>query len=97
MIRRKLPLAIVFSSLVLLVAAAQPAAAFPFGPEQPGRGLWAEAREWVDGFLRTIGLGATERDDSKAIFSNVGSILDPDGTPSAAHNGAGNVPVNETH
>ncbi len=97
MIRRKLPLALVFTSLVLLLAAAQPAAALPFGPEQPGRGLWAEAREWVDGIFRTIGLGATERNQPTAIFSNVGSILDPDGTPNAGQTGAGNLPVNETH
>ncbi|HEV7667469.1 MAG TPA: hypothetical protein VGS22_03015 [Thermoanaerobaculia bacterium] len=99
MIRRKLPQILVFSILVLVVlAAAQPAAAISsFGPAQTDRDLWAEARELFGGILRALGLGTPESDRPSLVLANVGSILDPDGTPSGASHGAGNAPAGETH
>ena len=98
MIRRKLPQVLVLSIVVFLLAAAQPAAAISsFRSPGSDGGLWVEAREMFVGALRALGVGAPERDQTSSVVANVGSILDPDGTPSGAPNGTGTPPVDESH
>lgn len=98
MIRRKLPQVLVFSIVVFLLAAAQPAAAISsFRSPGADGGVWTEAREMFIGALRALGVGAPERDQPASVVANVGSILDPDGTPSGAPNGTGAPPVDESH
>jgi hypothetical protein len=98
MIRRNLPQVLVLSLVVLLFAATEPAAASTsFRPPEADRGLWTETREMFIGVLRAMGLGAPERERPGSVVANVGSILDPDGTPSGAPNGSGTPPVDESH
>ena len=95
--RRKLPQVLVLSSLALLLAIAQPAAAISsFDPLETGRGFWTDAREMFDDVLRAFGFGAPEDRQPRSIFANHGSILDPDGNPVPASNGASGNP-NESH
>jgi len=98
MIRSKLPQVLVLSSLVLLLAVAQPAAAMSTESRvEFGAGLWAEVRALFADLLGTIGSGAPASDRPSGVFANAGAGLDPDGSPNTAGQGAVNPPANESH
>src|SRR6185295_8704087 len=88
MIRSKLPQVLVLSSLVFLLAVAQPAAAMSSESRvEFGVGLWAEVRALFADLLGGIGFGAPRVDRPSLVLANAGAGLDPDGTPSGAPNG----------
>jgi hypothetical protein len=97
MIRRNLPQILVLSSLVLLLAVAHPAAAMsPNSRVEFGAGLWAEVRALFDDMLGALRSGAPADDRPSLVISNAGSILTPDGLPSAEGSGAPNGLANES-
>ena len=98
MIRNKLPQVLVLSSLVFLLAAAQPAAAMSVESRAGfGASLWAEARSLFADLLRRIDFGAPTDSRLSLVVANAGANVDPDGLPSSGGNGAANGLANEAH
>ncbi len=89
MIRKKLPQVLVLSSLVFLLAVAQPAAA-QSGEYRAGlgAGLWAEVRSLFADLLGAIPVGAPADARPSLVMANAGINVDPDGLPNSAGNGA---------
>ncbi len=98
MIRSKLPQVLVLSSLVFLLAAAQPAAAMSTESRlEFGASLWVEVRMLFTHLLGAIRVGGNPSDRPSLVLGNAGSGLSPDGLPNTAPTGVPSGLVNESH